>query len=56
MKFLRIFISVIFLFCIGIKYSFADDCGKLEKLSKEYAKCNANLLKKNAENLKVKTS
>ncbi len=56
MKYFKIFISIIFLFYIGIKYSFAEDCSKLEKLSKEYAKCNAKLLKKNAENLKVKTS
>ena len=56
MKILKIFISIIFLSYIGIKYSFAKDCSKFEKLSKEYAKCNANLLKKNAENLKIKTS
>ena len=56
MKYFKIFISIMFLFYIGIKYSFAEDCSKLEKLSKEYAKCNAKLLKKNAENLKVKTS
>ena len=56
MKFLKIFISIIFLLYISIKYSLAEDCSKLEKLSKEYAKCNAKLLKKNAENLKVKTS
>ena len=56
MKYFKIFISIILLFYIGIKYSFAEDCSKLEKLSKEYAKCNAKLLKKNAENLKVKTS
>ncbi len=56
MNLLKIFISIIFLTYIGIKYSFAEDCSKFEKLSKEYAKCNAKLLKKNAENLKIKTS
>ena len=56
MKILKIFISIIFLSYIGIKYSFAEDCSKFEKLSKEYAKCNAKLLKKNAEDLKIKTS
>ena len=56
MKILKIFISIIFLSFIGTKYSFADDCSKFEKLSKEYSKCNAKLLKKNAENLKIKTS
>ena len=34
----------------------AQDCNKLDKLSKEYAECNANLLKKNAKNLKDKAS
>ena len=56
MKILKIFISIIFLSYIGIKYSFAEDCSKFEKLSKEYAKCNTKLLKNNAENLKIKTS
>ena len=56
MKIFKMFISIIFLSCISIKYSFAEDCSKFEKLSKEYAKCNAKLLKKNAENLKIKTS
>tara|TARA_B100001173_G_scaffold168101_1_gene145303 strand:- start:454 stop:774 length:321 start_codon:yes stop_codon:yes gene_type:complete len=56
MKIFKMFISIIFLSCISIKYSFAEDCSKFEKLSKEYAKCNAKLFKKNAENLKVKTS
>ena len=56
MRIFKMFISIIFLSCIGIKYSFAEDCSKFEKLSKEYAKCNAKLFKKNAENLKIKTS
>ena len=34
----------------------AQDCSKLDKLSKEYAECNAKLLKKNAEVLKNKAS
>ena len=56
MKILKIFISIIFLFYMGIKYSFAEDCSKFEKLSKEYANCNAKLFKKKAEILKIKTS
>ena len=56
MKILKIFISIIFLSYICITYSFAEDCSKFEKLSKKYAKCNAKLLKKNAENLKIKSS
>ena len=34
----------------------AQDCSNLNKLSKEYAECNANLLKKNAKSLKGKAS
>ena len=34
----------------------AQDCSKLNKLSKEYAECNSNLLKKNAKSLKEKAS
>ena len=49
MKIFKMFISIIFLSCISIKYSFAEDCSKFEKLSKGYAKCNAELFKKNAE-------
>ena len=56
MKIFKIFISIIFLSYIGIKYSFAEDCGNFEKLSKEYVKCNAKLLKKNTENLKINKS
>ena len=56
MKILNLFFLIIFLSYIGIKNSFAEDCSKFDKLSREYAKCNAKLLKKNAENLKIKTS
>ena len=34
----------------------AQDCSKLNKLSKDYAECNSNLLKKNAKRLKEKAS
>ena len=56
MKILKVFILIIFLSYIGIKNSFAEDCSKIDKLTKEYAKCKAKLLKKNAEDLKIKTS
>ncbi len=56
MKILKILILIIFLSFIGIKNSFAEDCSRFDKLTKEYAKCNAKLLKKNAKNLKIKTS
>ena len=53
-------IKILFLFIamIWINQStvLAQDCNKLDKLSKEYAECNANLLKKNAKNLKDKAS
>ena len=34
----------------------AQDCSKLDKLTKEYAECNANLLKNNVEIIKNKAS
>ena len=53
-------IKLLFLFIILIWTNpskvLAQDCTKLDKLSKEYAECNANLLKKNAKNLKDKAS
>ena len=52
-KFLILFITLI---CINPSSVFAQDCSKLDKLSKEYAECNANLIKKNAKNLKAKAS
>ena len=56
MKIIKILILLIPLICTNISIVLAQDCNKLDKLSKEYAKCNANLLKKNAEILKNKTS
>ena len=44
------------LFCTNQSIVIAQDCSKLDKLSKEYAECNAKLLKKNAEVLKNKAS
>ena len=52
-KFLILFITLI---CINPSSVFAQDCSKLDKLSKEYAECNANLIKKNAKNLRDKAS
>ena len=52
-KFLILFITLI---CINPSSVFAQDCSKLDKLSKEYAECNANLIKKNAKNLKDKAT
>jgi len=53
-------IKLLFLFIILIWTNpskvLAQDCTKLDKLSKEYAECNTNLLKKNAKSLKKKAS
>ena len=56
MKIVKILILSITLFCTNQSIVVAQDCNKLDKLSKEYAECNAKLLKKNAEVLKNKAS
>ena len=56
MKIKKFIILLITLICINPSSVFAQDCSKLDKLSKEYAECNANLIKKNAKNLKAKAS
>ena len=54
MKIIKILILSLALFCTNQSIVLAQDCSKLDKLSKEYAECNAKLLKKNAEVLKNK--
>ena len=56
MKIIKILILSIILFYTNQSIVLAQDCSKLDKLSKEYAECNAQLLKKNAEVLKNKAS
>lgn len=56
MKIIKIIILSIILFYTNQSIVLAQDCSKLDKLSKEYAECNAKLLKKNAEVLKNKAS
>ena len=56
MKIIKILILSISLFCTNQSIVVAQDCSKLDKLSKEYAECNAKLLKKNAEVLKNKAT
>ena len=56
MKIIKILILLTILILINKPIVLAQDCSKLDKLSKEYAECNANLLKKNAKSLKNKTS
>ena len=56
MKIIKILILSIILFYTNQSIVLAQVCSKLDKLSKEYAECNAKLLKKNAEVLKNKAS
>ena len=56
MKIIKISILLVSLICANQTIVIAQDCSKLDKLSKEYAECNAKLLKKNAEVLKNKAS
>ena len=56
MKIIKILILLITLIFTNKSIVYAQDCSKLDKLSKEYAECNANLLKKNAKTLKNKAS
>ena len=60
MKIIKIIISILFISLLNITFSSAEDCSKYDKLSKEYAKCTSDKLKKEtskkAEEIKSKTS
>jgi len=60
MKIIKIAISVLFIFLFNLTYSSAQDCSEYDKLSKEYAKCTSEKLKKEtskkAEEIKTKTA
>ena len=60
MKIIKIIISVLFISSFSLTYSFAEDCLKYDKLSKDYAKCTSDKLKKEtsqkAKEIKSKTS
>ena len=56
MKKVKLLFFIIIMISSNLSIASAKDCNKIEKLSKEYAECNANLLKKNAKSLKVKAS
>ena len=60
MKIIKIIISVLFISLFNLTFSSAEDCSKYDKLSKEYAKCTSNKLKKEtsqkAQEIKSKTS
>ncbi len=46
MKIIKIIISVLFISLFSLTIAFAEDCSKYDKLSKEYAKCTSDKLKK----------
>ena len=54
MKIIKILILLITLILTNKSIVLAQDCSKLDKLSKEYAECNANLLKKKFNKLSIK--
>ena len=56
MKKVNLLFFIIIMISSNLSIASAKDCNKIEKLSKEYAECNANLLKKNAKSLKEKAS
>ena len=59
MKIIKIIISVLFISSFSLTFSSAEDCSKFDKLTKEYAKCTSDKLKKGtsqkAEEIKSKT-
>ena len=56
MKKLNLLFLIIIIISLNLPIASAQDCNKLEKLSKEYAECSANLVKKKAKSLKNKAS
>ena len=60
MKIIKFIISVLLISLFSLSFSSADDCSKYDKLSKEYAKCTSDKLKKEAsqkaEEIKSKTA
>ena len=60
MKIIKIIILVLFISLFNFTFSYAEDCSKHDKLSKEYAKCTSEKLKnetsKKANNIKSKTA
>ena len=60
MKIIKIIITVLSISLFSYTFSSADDCSKYDKLSKDYAKCTSDKLKKEtsqkAEELKSKTA
>ena len=48
-------ITILYLSLVNQSYSENKDCNKLDKLSKEYAKCTSEIIKKKSSELKGKT-
>ena len=46
MNIIKIITSVLFISLFSLTFSYAEDCSKYDKLSKEYAKCTSYKLKK----------
>ena len=42
---IKLFVYLLILTITNVNLSIADDCNKFDKLSKEYAKCKAELIK-----------
>ena len=59
MKIFKIIITVLFISLFTLTFSSSEDCSKYDKLSKNYAKCTSDKLKKEtsqkAEEIKSKT-
>ena len=60
MKIIKIVTSILLIFLFSLTFSSAEDCSKYDKLSKNYAKCTSDKLKKEtsqkAEEIKSKTA
>ena len=60
MNIIKIITSVLFISLFSLTFSYAEDCSKYDKLSKEYAKCTSDKLKKEtskkANEIKSKTA
>jgi len=60
MKIIKIIIPVLFISLFSLTFTSAEDCSKYDKLSKTYAKCTSDKLKKETtqkvEEIKSKTA
>ena len=60
MKIIKLIIVLLFVSLFNLTFSYAEDCTKYDKLSKEFAKCKSDELKnktsKKADDIKTKTA